>query len=209
MKPRILGLSLCILIGGINIQNVKATEITNNKINIKENIKDEIISANGQIVNLDLPKEITVKEMIEIRNQILKENQIVMPAKPHTTFKAYMRWTATSSNSAQYKLAEKATVDKDTAIMTLNGRYLVALGTRYAEYIGEEIDVVMENGTVIPVIVGDWKADIHTDEWNSASSAKGDILEFIVSSNEEAGIVVNGMGNYNGLFPGLVKEFRK
>lgn len=133
----------------------------------------------------------------------------VIKAYPHNTFKSYMRWTALSSSSAQGKLVAQATKDPSTAIMMYQGRYLVALGFAYANHIGEHIDIVMESGQVIPVIVGDWKAKAHTDQWNSASTNNGSIIEFIVSSNKEANAAVNGSGNYNAIFPGLVKEFRK
>lgn len=133
----------------------------------------------------------------------------VIPAYPHRVFKSYMRWTALSSSSPQGRLAAQAVKDPSTAIMMKDGRYLVALGNAYANYIGEHIDIVMESGQVIPAIVGDWKAVAHTDQWNSASLNNGSVIEFIVSSNGEANAAVNGAGSYNSLFPGMVKEFRK
>lgn len=136
-------------------------------------------------------------------------NGKVIKAFPHDTFKSYIRWTALSRSSPQGQLCAKATADPSTAIMKYNGRYLVALGFAYSDRIGEEIDIVMESGQVIPAIVGDWKAREHTDSNNSASLNNGSIVEFIVSSNEAANRAVNGSGNYNTIFPGKVKEFRK
>lgn len=129
-------------------------------------------------------------------------------AYPHNTFKSYMRWTALSSSSPQGRLAAQSVKDPSTAIMVHEGRYLVALGFAYASRIGQHIDMVMENGQIIPVIVGDWKARAHTDQWNSASKGNGDIVEFIVSSNADANRAVSGSGSYNTIFPGKVKEFR-
>lgn len=132
-----------------------------------------------------------------------------IPAYPHSTFKSYMAWTALSPSSPQGKLCAKATKDNNTAIMMYEGRYLVALGKAYGKHIGEKIDVVMEDGKTIPVMVGDWKANVDTDQHNSTTTHDGSIIEFIVSSNKEAAQAVNDSGNYNIIFPGKVKEFRK
>lgn len=133
----------------------------------------------------------------------------VVTAYPHGTFKSYMAWTTLSSSSSQGKLSAKATPDPSTAIMTYEGRYLVALGFAYADHVGQHIDVVMSSGKVIPAIVGDFKAINHTDQWNSASLNNGSIIEFIVSSNSAAGSATNGSGSYDTLFPGTIKEFIK
>jgi hypothetical protein len=150
------------------------------------------------------PKAAETPKVAEASGSALK----VIQAYPHKTFKSYMRWTILSKKSSQYKLASQATKDPKTAIMMKDGRYLVALGFAYASYIGQHIDIVMESGQVIPAIVGDWKAKAHTDQWNSASLNNGSVLEFLVSSNSDASRAVNGSGNYNTIFPGMVKEFR-
>lgn len=133
----------------------------------------------------------------------------VIPAYPHEEFKSYMRWTALHPQSKQGKFSAKASPDPETAIMMYNGRYLVALGFAYADYVGQEIDIVMESGQVIPAVIGDFKAKEHTDERNATHLWDGSALEFVVSSNEEAAKVTNYTGSYNNIFPGLIKEFRK
>lgn len=133
----------------------------------------------------------------------------VIQAYPHGTFKSYMSWHALSSSSPQGQLSAKASPDPSTAIMMYEGRYLVALGFAYADHVGQHIDVVMQSGAIIPVIVGDFKAREHTDQWNSASLNNGSIIEFIVSSNSAAGSATNRSGSYDGIFPGQIKEFRK
>ena len=133
----------------------------------------------------------------------------VIKAFPHKEFKSYMRWTALSPKSKQGKFSAKASPDPETAIMMYNGRYLVALGFAYADYVGQEIDIVMESGQIIPAVIGDFKAEKHTDEHNSTHLWDGSIVEFVVSSNDEAAKATNYSGSYNNIFPGLVKEFRK
>ena len=133
----------------------------------------------------------------------------VIKAFPHKEFKSYMRWTALSPKSKQGKFSAKASPDPETAIMMYNGRYLVALGFAYADYVGQEIDIIMESGQIIPAVVGDFKAEKHTDEHNSTHLWDGSVVEFVVSSNDEAAKATNYSGSYNNIFPGLVKEFRK
>lgn len=120
---------------------------------------------------------------------------------PHSDFKTYMYSSAvTNTASAQYQLISRAYVG-DYGIMMVDGCYLVAMGTAYAHYIGEKYQVTFESGQVINVMIGDVKQDIHTDQYNSAGAAHGDLLEFIVAQPPEQ---VALMGNYNVVFPGKV-----
>lgn len=144
-----------------------------------------------------------------IAEDIQSKKSVVIKAYPHKEFKSYMRWTALGANTNQGKFCAKATPDPETAIMKYNGRYLVALGFAYADHVGQEIDIVMESGQVIPAVVGDFKATEHTDKYKSAQRWDGSVVEFIVSSNAAAAKVTNGTGSYNSIFPGKVKEFRK
>ena len=120
-----------------------------------------------------------------------------------------MSWTALHPESTQGKFSAQAVADPETAIMTYNGRYLVALGSAYADHVGQEIDIVMESGQIIHAVVGDFKAAEHTDQYGSTQRWDGSVVEFVVSSNSEAAKVTKGTGSYNIIFPGKVKEFRK
>ena len=74
----------------------------------------------------------------------------------------------------------------------VDGRYCVAVGTYYAKNVGDYIDVYMENGNVIPCIVADFKADIHTDKSNRYHTGgywkgryyegDGSVIEFVVDT---------------------------
>jgi len=142
-------------------------------------------------------------------NDQVSDKDEIIKAYPHREFKSYMSWKALSPKSKQGQFSAQATPDPETAIMMYNGRYLVALGFAYADEVGQEIDIIMESGQVIPAVVGDFKAEEHTDEHNSTQRWDGSVVEFIVSDNEAAKKVTKGTGSYNDIFPGLVKEFRK
>lgn len=97
--------------------------------------------------------------------------------------KSYMPYKAiTSVSSPQYKLQQQAYTGKH-GIRMINGRYCVALGSFYTNRIGQNFDLVLENGTVIPCVLADQKADKDTNGNNQVTSHNGCMSEFIVDSN--------------------------
>ena len=95
--------------------------------------------------------------------------------------KSYESYTAiTDKTSAQYAIQTMAWTNKD-AFRMVGDRYLVAVGTYFNAPVGTSIDIILENGTVIPCIVGDIKADEHTDFYGVYSS-NGCATEFIVDA---------------------------
>lgn len=99
------------------------------------------------------------------------------------SFKAYMPYTAiTSRSSSQWELQQKAYTGT-YGIRQVSGRFCVAIGTYYGTKIGRKFDIIMNNGTVIPCITSDVKADAHTDSTNRQTMSDGSIVEFIVDIN--------------------------
>lgn len=99
---------------------------------------------------------------------------------PHISFKSWMPYSAiTSTGSPQYKL-QKMAYTGNYGIRMVNSRYCVALGSYFGVGIGQYFDLVLENGTVIPCIMADQKADIHTDGSNIVTVANGCMSEFVV-----------------------------
>lgn len=95
-------------------------------------------------------------------------------------FKSFMGYnTITSKSSDQYKLQQIATTSY-TGIRMVDGRYCIAVGTHFGVQIGQYIDLVLANGTVINCIRGDVKADEHTDINNIFTMANGCCSEFII-----------------------------
>lgn len=95
----------------------------------------------------------------------------------------YMPYTAvTSVSSAQYKLlySDECYTDPVTGIRMVDGRYCIALGSYYTNSIGQKVDLVFEDGTVVRCILGDCKSDVHTDVTNRFHSQDGSVAEFIV-----------------------------
>ena len=104
-----------------------------------------------------------------------------------TDFKSYMDYTCiTNKNSSQWKLQKKAHTDEN-GLRKVDDYYCVALGTYYSDTIGDIFKVTLENGNTFEVIVGDIKADKHTDSKNmyhSMGEGRGDMVEFIVETSK-------------------------
>ena len=93
-----------------------------------------------------------------------EECEFVMYDIPKTRgFKSYMPYTAiTNKKSKQYKLQQLASTGA-YGIRVVDSRYLVAIGTAFNAEVGTYIDLILEDGFVIPCIVGDVKSPRHTD----------------------------------------------
>ena len=98
-----------------------------------------------------------------------------------TGFKSYMGHRAiTKSDSKQGKLQKKCTTDKDGFRRCVD-RYVIAVGTGVGGQIGDCVDLFLENGEIIPCVIGDYKADKYTDSANIVGE-NGCCTEFIVDS---------------------------
>lgn len=94
-------------------------------------------------------------------------------------FKSFLGYNVFGSSTKQGKLQECATTTEE-GLRVVDGRYCVAMGSYYSTSIGQYFDLVLENGVVIPCILGDGKADCHTDSTNRVTIHNGCISEFIV-----------------------------
>ena len=106
----------------------------------------------------------------------------------NTSFKTYMNYkTITDTTSAQYELQQEAYTD-DNGLRKIESYYVVAMGSYYAKNIGDKFLIYLDTGEKIKVIIGDFKADEHTDETNKYTNvydSNGDyisknVIEFIV-----------------------------
>ena len=96
--------------------------------------------------------------------------------------KSYMGYTYFGNITKQYQLQQLAENDPK-GLRTVNGRYCVALGTAYTDQIGQYFDLVLENGVIIHCVLGDVKADQHTDATNTYTTSNGCMSEFIVNES--------------------------
>jgi len=100
--------------------------------------------------------------------------------EPYYGQKAYENYSAiTNTLTPHYALEQVAHTD-DHGFRIYDNRYLIAIGTYFKAPVGTYIDVELQNGVVIPCIVGDIKADVDTEENNVYSLSCGCATEFIV-----------------------------
>ena len=98
-------------------------------------------------------------------------------------FKSFMDYRAiTATGSDQYKLQSMYAETGANGIRMVNGRYCLAIGSRFTSNIGQYFDLILANGTVIPCILADQKADVHTDSDNIITEHNGCLSEFVVDT---------------------------
>ena len=119
------------------------------------------------------------KKDVSINKNVFRE--FTIPEYPG--FKSYMDYRSVNIPTAiQYKLL---TIHgyTDNGFRKVNGRYCIAVGSYFNTSIGQYIDLILENGVVIQCIMGDLKADVHTDKTNMFTSLNTCCSEFIVDVN--------------------------
>lgn len=104
-----------------------------------------------------------------------------------TSFKSYMGFKSiTNKRSEQYRLQEDCWTDAD-GLRRYEDDYVVALGTFYADHIGERFRITLDTGESFYAVIGDFKADRDTDENNqytpTARCGKC-VLEFVVDTKK-------------------------
>ena len=106
----------------------------------------------------------------------------------HNGIKTFMSYTTiTDKTSNQYALQQIAYTD-EMGFRKINNRYCVAIGTAFEAPVGQIFNVELENGEIIPCIVGDIKDDKDTDVSNVFTS-QGCCLEFIVDISKLDSII--------------------
>ena len=110
----------------------------------------------------------------------------------NSSFKTWMGWQVWeewSPNSAQYKFYKKwgwtdsegfvrCSAEKDLGIK--DDYYMVALGSYYGSKLGTKYRITLDTGKVVYAILGEFKANIHTNSTNQYSVRNKDIVEFVV-----------------------------
>lgn len=86
----------------------------------------------------------------------------------YTGFKSWTGYTSiTNKSTRNYKITHSSeTTTDDNGFRKVDGRFLVIVGSGISTTVGTYMDVILKNGTVIKCIMGDGKADIHTDKKN-------------------------------------------
>lgn len=142
--------------------------------------------------------KLSYKEVGYVRKKFIskrKYNAITYSA-PSNRIKSYMSYRMiTATSSPQYRLQYTKAYSGNYGIRQVRGRYCVAIGSYYATRIGTYFDLVLENGTVIPCILADQKADCDTDASNRITEHDGSLTEFVVDTDGMGHQVKNVTGD--------------
>lgn len=123
-------------------------------------------------------------------------------------FKSYMSYkTITDKSSLQYKLQNNYAYTGNYGIRQVNERYCVAVGTAFNTQVGTYFDLILKNGHVIKCIVGDIKADAHTEINNIVTEHNGCVSEFIVETSSLPYSVFNYNNTGSGDVSSCLKEW--
>ena len=126
-----------------------------------------------------------------------------------SSFKTWMSWTAWDKNSSQYKFYKNnAYIDKngfarcyaDSEFGIPEDYYLIALGSYYGTSIGTKYRITLDTGNIFYGILGEFKADKHTNSTNQYAVRNNDIIEFIV---DDSALIaqVRSMGSASAYLP--------
>lgn len=130
-----------------------------------------------------------------------------------TRFKSYMDYrTLTNHRSDQWHLQEKAETDEN-GLRVYDGCYMVALGSYYSTTIGDKFRITLDTGVSFDAVLGDMKADCHTDYCNQyfpMNNGQKNVVEFIVDVHElnDKARVMGDISYING-FKGNVTKIER
>ena len=169
---------IVICIVDIHMNKVTVTQTTVDPT-IEYGLTAGAIEKTAQMTTIEPVVEEHVVELVEEE----APQWIEMDVPSNNSFKSYMDCsTITDTSSAQYALKYEY-LSSASGIMVVEDRFVIALGSYYTTEVGCRVDLVMANGNVIPCIVGDCKADKHTDSMNRQHSVDKSVVEFIVATD--------------------------
>ena len=141
--------------------------------------------------SIDFPE--IIPEDISCESSIKSKMQTIEYDIPDydTSFKTYMDYRKiTDKSSAQYMLQMEAYTD-DIGLRKYEDHYIVAMGTYYSNNVGDTFKITLDNEKSFNVIIGDIKADCHTDSHmyspvydNKGNLISANVIEFIVDTKK-------------------------
>lgn len=97
--------------------------------------------------------------------------------------KTWTNYNRLSRTSNQWEIQKSAYTNDEGLRVTEDGYYLVAMGTYYAENLGDVFLIELDNCSRFYVIICDIKSDLHTDSSNMYTEFSNCMLEFYVDDN--------------------------
>ena len=153
-----------VLPSSVNDQ-IKIAEEKNNELAEKQK-KPEIktnVELNENSKTIDIPSSV-------------RQSGISKNMTPYDKF--YGRWNNNTGQKALSELWNSSGRPSDRNIATYDGRYLVAVSQKFGK-VGDQVDIVLSDNTVIPCIIADAKGADAQSEWGHEMGSGGvDIIEW-------------------------------
>lgn len=140
--------------------------------------------------------------------------------KMNSSWKTWMDYRKiTNRTSNQYKFVEKWAWSDYDGFMRCDGEsdlgitdnyYVIALGSYYGTTIGTKYRITTDTGNVFYGVLGECKADIHTNYTHQYATDNNDVVEFVVN-DEMLHPLVKSAGNANVYIPlnGKIKSIER
>ena len=163
--------------GSIEVMAQELGEINLNQP-IATYVDNAVVGASSED-NVVETEEIINSTTYNVASTFVNNDGITVKYNGKKTYERYGKITAFTAGDLQ----DVATTDEN-GFRKLDDRYMVAIGSAFGTEIGQYFDLVLENGTVIPCIMGDQKADEDTDSTCVFTSASACATEFIVDTKK-------------------------
>ena len=171
-------------LGAIALQNQAVTQDINQFVDMTSNMVPQVGVGNPIFIPSNVPQTGIIKN--------------------YTNYNYfYGKWTP---GSAQRNLSEVWNASgrtSDRGIATLNNRYLVAVSPTFGK-VGDNIDVCLDNGVVIPCTIADAKGSDAKSMWGHTFGKAVDVIEWesmggqsIINTDGWQGSKVNCIINYS------------
>jgi hypothetical protein len=130
-----------------------------------------------QVEMITLQKRNLFQQIVELKAQLKQDTTV---EEPNVDFKTYMSYSAITDHTSKQWLLQQQALTNEDGIRCIDGIPMVAVGTGWGLSVGDTAVVMCENGNYFTVIIGDIKADVHTEADNKTSILTGCRCEFIV-----------------------------
>ena len=195
-------------VDAFEVEEVTVSECT---VEVRE-IDPVVVSSSGDMIEASVLKR-TMEDAVEVaemgKTREVTTDIISVPnheegCKSYNF--TYMPYTAvTAKSSAQYQLlnSDECYTDPVSGIRMVEDRYCIALGSGYTHTVGQKVDLIMEDGSIVECILADCKSDAHTDASHKYHSKDGSVAEFVVDYT-----AFNSSEQWKDFCYGAIKEIR-
>lgn len=179
-----------IIVLGISVSVFSVVKSCNNQPDYEYEQDLPIVNASCYIST----EPIYISEETQDSNNVHKEINVNyepynVPNLVDSSFKTYMDYRCCGKNTKQRKLYNNfgyidnngfVRCDGEEDLGIMDDYYFIALGSYYGTNIGDKYRITTDTGNIIYGILGDAKADQHTNSTHQYAVNNNDVVEFLV-----------------------------